>query len=39
MDMEPKALVFDYDGVIADTEPLFWKAWVQLLAPHGISVS
>ncbi len=39
MDMETKALVFDYDGVIADTEPLYWKAWVQLLAPHGIGLS
>ena len=38
MDMEPKAPVFDYDGVIADTEPLFWKVWVQLLAPHGINL-
>jgi HAD superfamily hydrolase (TIGR01509 family) len=30
------ALVFDYDGVIADTEPLHWKSWAALLAPYGI---
>lgn len=29
-----EALVFDYDGVIADTEPLHWKSWVALLAPY-----
>jgi beta-phosphoglucomutase len=31
-----EALVFDYDGVIADTEPLHWKSWAVLLAPYGI---
>lgn len=34
-----KALVFDFDGVLADTEPLYWKAWAVLLAPHGIEFS
>ncbi len=32
----PEALVFDYDGVIADTEPLHWKSWAALLARYGI---
>ena len=35
--MRPEALVFDFDGVLADTEPLYWKAWAELLAPHGIA--
>jgi len=29
------ALFFDYDGVIADTEPLHWKSWQALLQPLG----
>ncbi len=29
------ALVFDYDGVLADTEPLHWKTWNALLLPYG----
>jgi len=33
-----QALVFDYDGVIADTEPLHWKSWVALLSHHGIQL-
>ena len=36
---DPEALVFDFDGVLADTEPLYWKAWAVLLAPHGISLT
>ena len=28
-----KALLFDFDGVIADTEPFHWRAWHQVLAP------
>lgn len=26
-------LIFDYDGVLADTEPLHWKSWAALLLP------
>lgn len=37
MDSSPEALVFDFDGVIADTEPLYWRAWCELLKPHAIS--
>jgi len=33
------ALVFDYDGVIADTEPLHWRSWAALLLPYGIQLS
>lgn len=29
-----KALLFDFDGVLANTEPLHWKAWLETLAPY-----
>jgi beta-phosphoglucomutase len=31
-----RALIFDYDGVLADTERLHWRSWAELLAPYGI---
>lgn len=31
-----EALVFDYDGVIADTEPMHWKSWAALLSTFGV---
>jgi beta-phosphoglucomutase len=34
-----EALVFDFDGVIADTEPLHWKSWAVLLARFGLPLS
>ena len=34
-----EALVFDYDGVIADTEPLHWQSWANMLLPYGIELS
>jgi beta-phosphoglucomutase len=34
-----QAIVFDFDGVLADTEPLHWKAWAALLAPYGVALS
>ncbi|UWZ85830.1 HAD family hydrolase [Occallatibacter riparius] len=32
----PQALIFDFDGVLADTEPLYWRAWCELLKPCNI---
>ncbi|MDJ0498062.1 MAG: HAD family phosphatase [Acidimicrobiia bacterium] len=32
-------VVFDFDGVLADSEPLSWNAWREVLLPHGIDVS
>ena len=32
-------LIFDYDGVQADTEPLHWESWNKLLAPYQIELS
>jgi beta-phosphoglucomutase len=37
MDAPPEALVFDFDGVIADTEPLYWKAWCEILRSVDVS--
>ncbi len=30
-------LIFDFDGVVADTESLHWRSWSLLFASHGIS--
>ncbi|MEA2002442.1 MAG: HAD family phosphatase [Actinomycetota bacterium] len=32
-------VVFDFDGVIADSEPISWQAWSDVLAPHGIEIT
>ncbi len=37
MDAAPEALVFDFDGVIADTEPLYWRAWCEILRSVDVS--
>ena len=34
--MITRAFIFDLDGVLADTEPLAFKAWQQLVAPTGV---
>ncbi len=34
-----KAIIFDFDGVIADTEPLHYRAAAAVLDAHGIHVS
>jgi beta-phosphoglucomutase len=32
------ALLFDFDGVLADTEPIHYACWRELLTPHGIDL-
>jgi HAD superfamily hydrolase (TIGR01509 family) len=39
MAFETRALIFDFDGVLADTERLIWKAWAWLLAEQKIPFS
>ncbi|MGD0578371.1 MAG: HAD family phosphatase [Bryobacteraceae bacterium] len=33
-----RALLFDFDEVLADTEPLHWRAWREVLRPFGIDL-
>ncbi len=33
-----EAILFDFDGVLADTEPVHHLCWAQALAPHGIDL-
>src|SRR5262249_38753950 len=33
------AILFDFDGVLADTEPLHWRCWRDILAPFGIELT
>jgi len=34
----PDGVIFDFDGVIVDTEPLHWKAFKQMLEPKGLEL-
>jgi beta-phosphoglucomutase-like phosphatase (HAD superfamily) len=34
--MHTEALIFDCDGTLADTMPAHYRAWVDVLRPHGI---
>ena len=35
--MTPDAVVFDFDGVLANTEPLHLRVYQMLAAEHGFS--
>lgn len=35
---KPRALLFDFDGVLADTEPVHWACWRDTLAEVGIEL-
>jgi beta-phosphoglucomutase len=30
------AILFDFDGVLADTEPIHYQCWLEVLAPFGL---
>jgi len=32
------AILFDFDGVLADTEPLHWACWSEVLQPFGVAL-
>lgn len=32
----PQAILFDFDGVLVDSEPIHYQCWKELLAPYGI---
>lgn len=33
------AILFDFDGVLADTEPLHYQCWREIIAPYGIDLA
>jgi beta-phosphoglucomutase len=33
------SILFDFDGVLADTEPIHYECWLEILAPFGIKPS
>ena len=33
------AILFDFDGVLADTEPLHWRCWREILDPFSIDLT
>lgn len=35
----PEALIFDYDGVLADTEVLHWRSWAAVLRRYDFELS
>lgn len=35
----PQAILFDFDGVITDSEPLHWEAFSEVLRPLGLAFS
>lgn len=37
--LQAEAVIFDFDGVIVDTEPLHYKAFQQILIPYGLGYS
>ena len=32
------AILFDFDGVLVDTEPVHWACWAEVLKPQGVIV-
>jgi len=32
------AILFDFDGVLVDSEPLHWACWAEVLAPIGVTL-
>lgn len=39
MHQQKQAILFDFDGVLADTEPIHWECWNAALAPLGMGVT
>lgn len=39
MPQQKPAILFDFDGVLADTEPIHWECWNAALAPLGMGVT
>lgn len=39
MPSQKPAILFDFDGVLADTEPIHWECWNAALSPLGMGVT
>jgi len=37
--MEIQGLIFDFDGTLADTMPLHWKAWGRVMEKHRFTIT
>ena len=37
--MNPRGLIFDCDGTLADTMPLHWQAWREIARRHGFKLT
>ncbi len=37
--MSFEAILFDFDGVLVDSEPLHYECWCETIAPHGLELS
>jgi beta-phosphoglucomutase-like phosphatase (HAD superfamily) len=37
--MNPKGLIFDCDGTLADSMPLHWRAWQTVVRRHQLQFS
>jgi beta-phosphoglucomutase len=33
-----EAIIFDFDGVLVDSEPVHYQCWLEILAPHGVTL-
>jgi beta-phosphoglucomutase len=33
-----QAIIFDFDGVLVDSEPIHYECWVEILARHGVTL-
>jgi HAD superfamily hydrolase (TIGR01509 family) len=34
--LQYEAILFDFDGVLVDSEPVHWRCWNEILAPFGV---
>ena len=33
------AILFDFDGVLVDSEPLHWECWREVVSPYGLDLT
>jgi beta-phosphoglucomutase len=33
-----EAIIFDFDGVLVDSEPVHYECWLEILAPYGVTL-